>query len=252
MLTLEDVTYAYPGGEPVLRNVSLEGSQGEVLLILGHNGAGKSTLLKLLNGILTPTNGRVLVEGKDTKTVSTAILAKDVAVTFQNPRDQIFASTINNEVEFGPRILDRPNTSELVKEALRLFGFAQEGTRHPYDLPLSRQKLLTAASAAASGASILAFDEPSAGLSIPERRILIEGLQQIRENKLVLIVSHDLDVFLPLATRVLVFHHGKLSSDAAPSMIYRDEKILRTVSLKLPLALRLQKFLSSAQQKFVV
>ncbi|HEY5614987.1 MAG TPA: ABC transporter ATP-binding protein [Bacteroidota bacterium] len=245
MFKIERVTFSYEAEQPVLQNISLEGRQGDVLLVLGHNGAGKSTLLKLMCGILKPTHGTIIINGKDTRRVQTADLAKEIAVTFQNPRDQIFSSTIQKEVAFGPRTLLRPSANSLVENALELFEFTQERSLHPYDLPLSRQKLLTAACAFASGSPILAFDEPSAGLSIPERRILLNNLTKEKAGKLLLIISHDLDLFLPLATRVFVFHQGRLMADEAPEHIKQNENFLRKASLKLPLSMRLQKALTS-------
>ena len=243
MLKFTDVTYHYGDGREALHNVFLEAISGEVLLIVGHNGAGKSTFLKLSNGILKPTGGRIVVNGKDSRTETATELAKEIAVTFQNPRDQIFASTVEQEISFGPRILNRKNAQDLAQHAIALFGFAQERQRHPYDLPLSRQKLLTTACAIASGSPILAFDEPSSGLSLPERKTLINGLLEAKENRLLIIISHDFDLFLPFASRVLILNHGTLVRETTAENLIRKEALLRRETLKLPLSLRLYNLL---------
>ncbi|HEY4613561.1 MAG TPA: ABC transporter ATP-binding protein [Bacteroidota bacterium] len=241
MLKLENVSFTYKDGTHALRRMSFEAQAGEFLLILGHNGAGKSTFLRLLNGILKPTDGRLTVGGLDTMAHSPARLAKEVAVTFQNPRDQIFASTVEREIAFGPTILQRLHATELTIAALQQFGFTAERASHPYDLPPSRQKLLSIASAVAMDSAVLAFDEPSAGLSVPERQMLTKTFSDLRRNRLLLVVSHDLDLFLPLATRVFIFQNGTLTADVAPTMMLHNEKMLRKATLKLPLSLRLRK-----------
>jgi energy-coupling factor transport system ATP-binding protein len=242
MLRLNNVCFRYPLGTEVLRNVSFEGSGGEVLLLLGHNGAGKSTLLKLFNGILKPTSGSVTVNGLDTRQHPTSTLAGQAAVTFQNPGDQIFAPTVQQEAEFGPTILRRSQQRELVDNALRLFQLESSRLSHPYDLPLSGRKLLTVACAAASGCPILAFDEPSAGLSLPERGLLTNAIKHLlNEQRLILVVSHDLDLFLPLASRVLIMESGALTYNGSPQTLISNEGILRKSRLRLPVITRLRK-----------
>ncbi len=242
MLSFNDVTFAYPDGHTALRTVSFEGAGGDFLLVLGHNGAGKSTLLKLLNGILKPTSGQVLVDGLDTREHSTATLAQHAAVTFQNPGDQIFASSVEKEIQFGPSSLRRAGQSKLVDDALETFGFSHNRASHPYDLPPSRRKLLTVACAAAMGSPVLAFDEPSAGLSIPERAVLRRGLTALTaQNRLTLVVSHDLDLFLPIASRVIVVRQGEIVFDDSPDTILYNEGVLRRTGLKLPLVMRMRK-----------
>ncbi|MGH2568870.1 MAG: energy-coupling factor ABC transporter ATP-binding protein [Bacteroidota bacterium] len=246
MLQLEQVCFKYPSGTVALENISFRGAAGELLLILGHNGAGKSTLLKLLNGIQKPVSGKVMISGLDTREHTTADLARKVAVTFQNPGDQIFASTVEREVAFGPESLKRLDSMALVESSLRLFNLEKQRTMHPYDLPPSQRKLVTIASAAAMGSSLLAFDEPSAGLSIPERNILAQGFRKLAEHadRLLLVVSHDLDLFLPLASRVLMLDRGSLVFYGMPGLILEQPSILRTYRLKLPLSMRLKQLLA--------
>jgi len=240
----QNVTFAYQPGLPVLRDVSFRVSAGEFLLIVGQNGAGKSTLLKLLNGILKPSSGRVVVAGLDTSVTTTSIMAAQVCVTFQNPADQLFASTVRAEVEFAPRNLRRPDRETLVEEALTLCELRTLAHSHPYDLPPAQRKLLTTASAIASGSPFLAFDEPSSGLSQVEQRILRMMIDRLREKRRgFLVVSHDLDLFLTLATRVIVLHQGRALYDGTPYGLLSQEKILRSAGLRLPMAMRLEKIL---------
>jgi len=242
----QNVSFAYQPGLPVLQEVSFRVSAGEFLLIVGQNGAGKSTILKLLNGILKPTSGRVVVAGLDTTAIPTATLAAQVCVTFQNPADQLFASTVRAEIEFAPRNLRRPDRDALVEDALTLCELGTFVHSHPYDLAPAQRKLLAAASAIASGSPFLAFDEPSSGLSQIERRILQTMIDRLRERrKGFLVVSHDLELFLRFATKVVVLHQGKILYDGGPSDLISQERTLRSAGLRLPMAMRLEKILNS-------
>jgi energy-coupling factor transport system ATP-binding protein len=244
MLRLDNVSYSYPNGTTALHDISLTARNGELILVVGHNGAGKSTLLRLLNGILKPTKGTITINGLRTHEHSPARLAAEIAVTFQNPGDQIFASTVKDEIAFGARNLRRAQWHETVERAMALFDLEPVQALHPYDLSLSTRKLLTLASAVAMDSPILAFDEPSAGLSLPERTSLTRALQTLVSNdRLLLVISHDLDLLLPLASRVLVLHRGHLISDGAPTTLLENSRLLRSAELRLPLLMRLRKAL---------
>ncbi len=244
MIQFEEVTYGYTSDFPAVQDVSFQLLSGSFLLLLGHNGAGKSTLLKLLNGILKPTHGKILVNGLDTSVTPTAQLARHVAVTFQNPGDQLFASTVKQEVEFGPKNLRRADTHELVEEALRLFHLSNLKSTHPYDLAPAQRKLLAAASAVATDAPILAFDEPSTGLSQTERKILCEAITHLtNQSRTFIVVSHDLDLFLPLTKQVIVLSSRRTIFDGQPDELVKKPRILRAAGLRLPTVMRLGKIL---------
>jgi energy-coupling factor transport system ATP-binding protein len=184
----------------------------------------------------------VLVNGVNTATQPTSRLAKDICVTFQNPADQIFASTIRAEVEFGPRNLRRKNVDQLVDEALVLCGLDALSSHHPYDLPAAQRKLLTVASAIASGAPYLAFDEPSAGLSQIERLVFERLLTALKkENRGMIVVSHDLALLLPYATAVLILARGEMIYCGNAEVVTQQGELIRKAGLRLPLPYRLEK-----------
>ncbi|MCX6135284.1 MAG: energy-coupling factor ABC transporter ATP-binding protein [Ignavibacteriales bacterium] len=235
-----NVDFAYDEKSPILQDLSFSVDDGSFLLVIGQNGVGKSTLLKLLNGILKPTSGTVLVNGLATATEPTSRLAKEICVTFQNPADQIFSSTIRAEVEFGPKSLHRPNVSQLVTEALSLCCLDKLSSHHPYDLPAAERKLLTIASAVASGSPFLAFDEPSAGLSQLERSVLVRLLAHLKQtDRGLIVVSHDLGLLLPFATRVLILAKGTMVYFGDTKEVFERKELLRKAGLQLPLAHRL-------------
>lgn len=246
-LQFQHVSFAYPSQAPVLVDISFAVGEREVVLLLGRNGAGKSTLLKLFNGILRPAAGAILLDGNPTGSLSTAALAGHIAVTFQNPADQIFASTVREEISFGPRNLKRNNVSDLVEESLKRFGFAQNAGEHPYDLLPARRKLLTVASAIASDCPLLAFDEPSAGLSQPEWMLLKDALSRlIDREKSVFIVSHDLDLFFPLASRILILHAGRIAFHGGQQEFLSEADTLKRWGLRLPSLNRIAKMVESS------
>jgi energy-coupling factor transport system ATP-binding protein len=240
-----NVSFSYEPEARVLREVTFRVNAGEFLLIVGPNGAGKSTLLKLLNGILKADQGKVIVGGLDTAHALTSTLAAHVCVTFQNPADQLFASTVRREVEYSPLNLKRANARELTERALDMCELGKFSASHPYDLPPAQRKLLTIASAIASGSAFLAFDEPSAGLSQIEHRILNNVVANLRrERRGFLVVSHDLEVFLPHASAVMVLHAGRVSFYGSREDVLTNEGILRQVGLRLPTPMRLARLLA--------
>jgi energy-coupling factor transport system ATP-binding protein len=248
-LILENLTFGYSTDQPVLHNLSLSMADGEFVLLMGQNGAGKSTLLKLLNGILKPTAGWVTVNGLDTRQVPTHALASHIAVTFQNPADQIFASTVAAEIAYGAKTLRRQSPAQLAESAARLLGLEQNLSRHPYDLSLAHRKLLTVASAVAMDSPILAFDEPSASLSQPERLVLLRALESLRQSgKTLLIVSHDLDLFIPVMSRIVVLAGGTILHDGRSEDFLREPRLARSVALTVPLVLRLQMHIARENQ----
>ncbi|MBI3578638.1 MAG: ABC transporter ATP-binding protein [Ignavibacteriales bacterium] len=243
-IEFQHVSFAYGENPPALEDISFQVGEGEFLLIIGHNGAGKSTLLKLLNGINKPSNGTVSVAGHDTRKHPTSFLAQYIAVTFQNPADQLFASSVRKEIEFAPHNLKRKDVHQLVEEALSLFKLDAIASLHPYDLPLAQRKVLTIASSVAAGTSFLAFDEPSAGLSQLENSLLDTALKTLMAQKRgFLVVSHDFELFLPYATRIIVLSQSKLIFDGNSNEVLRQENKLRSAGLKLPTTLRVKKLL---------
>jgi energy-coupling factor transport system ATP-binding protein len=241
-IRFEHVSFGYPGGHEVLKGLTFAVEPGTFLLVIGQNGVGKSTLLKLMNGILKPTSGEVIVEGLRTADHATSELAAHVCVTFQNPSDQIFAPSVIREIAFAPQNLRRPDSDQLVSSAISLCSLEAVASHHPYDLPPPQRRLLTIASAVASGAPFLAFDEPSAGLSQIERAALDRILAQLAQmGRGLIVVSHDLGYFLRFASQVLVLSQGKNIFLGSTQELLEREGYLRRAGLKLPLPMRLER-----------
>lgn len=239
MLEFRNVTFGYQPGKPVLKQLSFALKEGSVTLLLGANGAGKSTTFRLMNGIQRPWEGSVLLHGRETATRSTWEMARDVCITFQHPSDQIVTSSVREEVAFGPVSLRLAGWQQLTEEALALFRLTPFAAFHPYDLSPAGRKLLTLASAAASNAGCLAFDEPSAGLSQPERSIMLDALATLKAaGRTLMIVSHDIELFLPMVERVIILTDGSIGFDHRPEELPDNRQTLRSMGIELPLGLR--------------
>jgi energy-coupling factor transporter ATP-binding protein EcfA2 len=208
----ENLRHTYRGGVQALNGITLTIGDAECVLLLGQNGAGKSTFLKHLNGILKPTSGEVLIGQTNTKVHDLAYLAQFVALSFQNPDDQIFSSTVLEEVTFGPRNIGKEHSSGLANDALRMLGLEEEASSHPYDLHPTKRKLLSIASAIAMDTPIIAFDEPSAGFDLRQRRLLGEAIANLKERKkTIILVSHDLDYSIGYSDTLVLMDRGRVT-----------------------------------------
>ncbi|MGA9364582.1 MAG: ABC transporter ATP-binding protein [Bacteroidota bacterium] len=244
-LTIQDLHHVYSGGIHALKGISLTIAGGKCVLLLGQNGAGKSTLLKHLNGILKPTSGEVLVGETSTRLHDVAFLAQFVALSFQNPDDQISSTSVVEEAMFGPRNLGKQNPEYLAREALRMFSLEEDASTHPYDLHPSKRKLLTIASAIAMDTPVVAFDEPTAGFDVTQRRLFGKALERLKERgKTVILVSHDLDYSLQYSDSVILMDHGSVTFHGGKAdLLSRLElrTLLRTSGLGLPILCRMSK-----------
>jgi energy-coupling factor transport system ATP-binding protein len=208
----ERLGYVYPDGTRALSGIEFEIAQGERVAIVGANGSGKSTLVRQLNGLLRPTEGHVEVHGREVGRRHVAELAREVGLAFQNPDRQIFAGRVGDEVAFGPRNLGKRGAElqRAVDEALALVGLTDARNANPYDLGLSRRKLLGIASILAMETPIVVLDEPTTGQDA-------RGAARIRDlvatlsaaGRTALAVSHDLGFVAEVFPRVVVLAGGR-------------------------------------------
>jgi energy-coupling factor transporter ATP-binding protein EcfA2 len=246
-LTIRNLHHVYRGDIHALKGISLIIAGGKCVLLLGQNGAGKSTLLKHLNGILKPTSGEVLLGETSTNLHDVAFLAQFVALSFQNPDDQISSKSVVEEAMFGPRNLGKQNPEYLAREALRMFSLEGDANSHPYDLHPSKRKLLTIASAIAMDTPVVAFDEPTAGFDATQRRLFGEALERLKERKkTVILVSHDLDYSLQYCDSVILMDRGRVTfyGDKFDLLSRSDlRKLLRASGLGPPMLWRMARAL---------
>ncbi len=240
-ISLEDVTFEYPGGTRALDGLNLRIEPGESVAIVGQNGSGKSTLARHLNGLLRPGSGRVLFDGRDVGRVHVAELARIVGLAFQNPDRQLFAGKASAEVEFGPRNLGiRGAELDLrVAEALAAVGLAAESATNPYDFGYSRRKLLAIASVLAMRTPVLVLDEPTTGQDA-RGVACVRGIVAAAgaAGRTVIAISHDMGFVAECFGRVVVMRAGRVVLDGPPSEVFAEAHWpeLRATYLEPPLA----------------
>lgn len=236
-LILKDVSFSYPGGFLAVDNINMEIKSGENVAIVGQNGAGKTTTVKMMNGLLKPTKGDVLIGDMNTKNYTTAQISRVVGYVFQNPDDQIFHSTVESEVRFGPKMmkLDQAEEDKRVEEALRVTGMDAYKDENPFNLPLSIRKFVTIAAVIAMDTDILIFDEPTAGQDMEGNKRLGNILKLLHEHgKTVITISHDMEFVADNFQKIIVMAKKKVVREGTPSEIFWDFETLEKAMLKQP------------------
>mgnify|MGYP001045520416 FL=1 len=241
-IRIENLSFRYPNGVLALGGVSLEIASGEQVAIIGQNGAGKTTLVKHLNGLLLPTEGRVLIGDWDTRQFSVAKLARRVGYVFQNPDEQLFTKTVADEIAFGPRNLGYPNEriQTLVEDALQLTQLQEMRSMNPYDLSPTWRKMVAVASILAMDTPILIFDEPTTGqdaTSVERLATIIAEMK--RRGKTVVTITHDIDFCAENFERVIVMGGGKVLLDGPAREVFGQEAILAQTYVDPPQITRL-------------
>jgi cobalt/nickel transport system ATP-binding protein len=237
MLAVSGVTFAYPDGRHALRGIDLSVAAGERVALLGPNGAGKTTLVLHLNGILHGGAGTVTVDGAVVNPRDRAGLAeirRRVGIVFQDPDDQLFLSTVAEDVAFGPANLGLRGAAlaERVDEALDAVGMAGHRDRAPHHLSFGQRRRVAVATVLAMRPSLLVLDEPSSNLDPASRRELATILESLPVT--MLMVTHDLPYALQLCERSVILDDGAIVADGPTREILSDEPLLAKHRLELP------------------
>lgn len=230
--------YVYPTGNVVaLGGVDLQVERGEIIGIIGQNGSGKTTLTKLFNGLLKPTAGTVVINGVDTAKHSVQQMAAHVGYVFQNPNHQLFARTVQMELEFGPRNIGVPEDEIAVRvaEAVEFFGLQEYIEEHPYRVSFPVRKLVGIASIVAMRPPIIIFDEPSTGQDHNTTQIINDLMRKLREQgTTVVCVSHDMPLLADVVERVIVMKSTEIIADATPREVFADKTLMARTNLQAP------------------
>ncbi|MGC5050459.1 energy-coupling factor ABC transporter ATP-binding protein [Micromonospora sp. DT48] len=239
-LDVRGVRYAYPDGHVALHGIDLTVAKGERVALLGPNGAGKTTLVLHLNGILTPSEGHVVVGGLavDQDRATLAEIRRRVGIVFQDPDDQLFLPTVAEDVAFGPANLGLrgPELAARVDEALAAVGMSGHRDRAPHHLSFGQRRRVAVATVLAMRPEILVLDEPSSNLDPAARRELADILRSLPVT--LLMVTHDLPYAFELCDRSVILDGGRIVADGPTPVLLDDEELLARHRLELPYPFR--------------
>lgn len=241
-IELKNASFAYPGGFLAVDDLSMSIEKGENVAIVGQNGAGKTTTVKLFNALHYPTSGDVIIGDMNTKDYTTAQVSRHVGYVFQNPDDQIFHSTVLEEVAFGPTMLKRPKeqVDAQVNYALSITGMKRYRNENPYNLPLSMRKFVTIASIIAMDCEVMIFDEPTAGQDLHGNQQLSKIIRELSaKGKTLITISHDMVFVADNFDRVIVMCNKKIIADGKPREVFWNIPVLDKAMLKQPYVSRI-------------
>jgi cobalt/nickel transport system ATP-binding protein len=233
-LEVRGLAFAYPDGHQALFGCDLEVGRGERVALLGPNGAGKTTLILHLNGVLSPSAGRVAVGGLEASKENLREIRRRVGIVFQDPDDQLFMPTVAEDVAFGPQNLGLGNEEIHVRvhRALRAVGMEEYSERPPHHLSFGQRRRVAVATVLAMEPEILVLDEPTSNLDPASRRELAEILKSL--DLTMLMVSHDLPYALELCPRSILMDDGIIVADGSTRDILANRELMAAHRLELP------------------
>ena len=245
ILQVRNLNYIYSAGTPfqhqALDNVSFSVERGEFIGIIGHTGSGKSTLMQQLNGLLKPTSGEVLLDGKDiwSDKKLTRQARFRVGLVFQYPEYQLFEETVYKDIAFGPKNmgLSPEEIDRRVRESAKIVGLTEEQLQvSPFDLSGGQKRRVAIAGVIAMEPEVLILDEPTAGLDPKGREGILKNIEDYRRshNAAILMVSHSMDDVARLTDRLLVMNGSKLAMDGTPAEVFEHAEELVEMGLNIP------------------
>lgn len=252
ILEVKNISYGYSHGTPfeikALDNISFSVEKGQLVGIIGHTGSGKSTLIRMLNSLLKPEKGMVLLHGKDINSDKASIkeARSKVGLCFQYPEYQLFEETCAKDIAFGPKNmgLSKEEVKERVLKAAEFVGFSRELlNKSPFDLSGGQKRKCAIAGVMAMFPEILVLDEPTAGLDPAGRQELMNMIDNYRKNTgaTVIIVSHLMDDMARTADKLLVLNKGTLALEGTPREVFSNAQLLSEMGLNVPVSTSVMK-----------
>ncbi|APV45110.1 cobalt/nickel transport system ATP-binding protein [Dehalogenimonas formicexedens] len=238
MIRLDHLSFRYSEGTQALREVTLEFPTGQFWALLGANGCGKTTLLKLLVGLLKPTSGAILIDGRDLTKLKDKELFSRINLVFQDPNDQLFAATVAQDVAFGPTNLGlSPVEIEArTKEALSEVGLVGLEERPIHTLSYGQKRRAALAGVLAMRPEVILLDEPTSGLDPKGIYAIMSLLRKINRDKgvSIIVATHDVDLVPLFCDQVAIMKKGELLSSGDPEKVFGNETLARSAELRLP------------------
>ena len=230
-LSISSLTFTYSTQEATLKDLNLEIQPGERVGLVGPNGCGKTTLFLLISGILTPTSGTIQLFGQ---AVEAGEFRSEIGLVFQNPDDQLFTTSVRDDVAFGPQNmkLEAQEIENRVRESLTITGVKELIERVPQNLSGGEKCMVAIASVLAMRPQLILYDEPTANLDMRARRRLIRFLQNSSET--IMVSAHDLEMILEVCDRVVLLDEGQILADGVPQEIMRNQSLMEAHGLEVP------------------
>jgi len=237
LIMMKEIGYTYPNGARALKNINLNIFSGELIGIMGKNGAGKTSLIRTLNGLIRPTYGNIYIKNENTNSKSIATLSKIVGVIFQNPFHQLFANSVEEEINFSLRSLNL-NKEEVQKrtdQILHEFDLEKYKKRSPLNLSGGESKKLAFASIFCRDPEILVFDEPTLGQDAKEIEFFINLINSERKKrKTIIIITHNIEFAYEYIPRTILMADGHIIADGPTKEVLNNEFLIEQTSLILP------------------
>ena len=245
ILEIQNLSHIYspdtPFEHPALTNVDLTIGRGEFVGLIGHTGSGKSTLVQHMNGLLKPTSGRVLFDGRDIweDAKFTRQIRFHVGLVMQYPEYQLFEETVYTDIAFGPKNmgLDEDEIRRRVLRAASFVGLSQaELERSPFDLSGGQKRRVAIAGVIAMEPDVLILDEPTAGLDPAGRESILQNIRdyQAAQNATVIMVSHSMEEVAANVSRLVVMNGGRVAMTGTPREVFSHAEELETIGLDVP------------------
>ncbi len=231
------LTYIYPDGTPALQKLELKVQAGQRVALLGANGSGKTTLIHHLVGLLLPQQGEVKVMGLEVNKANLQSIRQKVGLVFDNPDNQLFSTSVFEDVAFGPRNIGmtEDQVAARVQRALALVEVEQLAQRPPFNLSLGQKKRVAIAGVLAMEPAVLLLDEPLSGVDPRTANQLMSILQLLHsEGKTIIMATHDVDMAYAWADQVIIMSEGRLVAQGSSELL-QDKELLTKVALELPI-----------------
>ena len=245
-IKIENLSYTYmpktPFEKKALININCEFYDGEFIVLIGHTGSGKSTLIQHLNGLLKPTEGKIIVDGIDItdKKVKLTNIRKNIGLVFQYPEYQLFEETIEKDIEFGPRNLglSEEEITRRVKRAMKMVDLDYDTykDKSPFDLSGGQKRRVAIAGVIAMEPKVLILDEPIAGVDPKGRDDILNQIRKLHDDYKIttIMISHSMEDVAKVADRVVVMNHGSIVLDGKVSDVFKEVDVLEDIGLGVP------------------
>lgn len=242
MISIKNLSFKYDyedeSAKEILKDINLEIKEGEFVALLGHNGSGKSTLAKLINGLLIPGEGDVLVDGMNTKNEEEIWdIRKTAGMVFQNPDNQLVATIVEDEVAFGPENMGivPVEIRKRVDKALEDVGMSDYKKNAPHLLSGGQKQRVAIAGILAMSPKYIILDEPTAMLDPSGRREVIDTLVKLNkeENKTIILITHYMEE-AAISDRVVVMEDGNMVLSGSPREVFSKVDMIKTLGLDVP------------------